>query len=139
MTDTAIIGPPVATTSPARGYAASFWGLMVRDAAVLRRQFWMFFARTVMQPFLIAFVFAYVFPRIGQGFGGNAGRVAGYGTILLPGLIAFAIMFQGVSSVALPLVNEFNVSREIEDRAMAPLPTSSRGDSEDRGSARSKH
>ena len=124
VTDTAIAGPPVVAASPGRGYAASFWGLMVRDAQVLRRQFWMFFARTVMQPFLIAFVFAYVFPRIGQGFGGNAGRVAGYGTILLPGLIAFAIMFQGVSSVALPLVNEFNVSKEIEDRAMAPLPTS---------------
>jgi hypothetical protein len=124
VTDTAIAGPPVVAASPGRGYAASFWGLMVRDAQVLRRQFWMFFARTVIQPFLTAFVFAYVFPRIGQGFGGNAGEVAGFGTILLPGLIAFAIMFQGVSAVALPLVNEFNVSREIEDRAMAPLPTS---------------
>ena len=124
MTDTAIAGPPLVATSPGRGYASSFWGLMLRDVVVLRRQFWMFFARTVMQPFLIAFVFAYVFPRIGQGFGGNAAHVAGYGTILLPGLIAFAVLFQGVSAVALPLVNEFNVSKEIEDRAMAPLPTS---------------
>ena len=39
VTDTAIAGPPVVAASPGRGYAASFWGLMVRDAQVLRRQF----------------------------------------------------------------------------------------------------
>ena len=120
MTDTVLAGPPVLTSTSGRGYATAFWGLVVRDLVVLRRQGAMFVARTVMQPFLIAFVFAYVFPRIGQSFGGDAAAESGYGTILLPGLIAFTTMFQGVSSVALPLVDEFNTSHEIEDRAMAP-------------------
>jgi len=124
VTDTVLAGPPVLTSTSGRGYAAAFWGLVVRDLVVLRRQGAMFFVRTVMQPFLIAFVFAYVFPRIGQGFGGDVAAASGYGTILLPGLIAFTTMFQGVSAVALPLVDEFNTSHEIEDRAMAPLPTS---------------
>ena len=31
-------------------------------------------------------------------------------------------MFQGIQAVALPLVQEFGVTREIEDRVLAPLP-----------------
>jgi ABC-2 type transport system permease protein len=73
-----------------------------------------------MQPTLFAFVFAYVFPRIGQGIGGRAG--GSFGSILLPGLMATSMMFQGIQAVALPLVQEFSVSREIEDRVMAPVP-----------------
>jgi ABC-2 type transport system permease protein len=32
-------------------------------------------------------------------------------------------MFQGIQAVALPLVQEFSFSKEIEDRVMAPVPT----------------
>jgi ABC-2 type transport system permease protein len=32
------------------------------------------------------------------------------------------MIFQGIVAVALPLVNEFGRTREIEDRIMAPLP-----------------
>ena len=31
-------------------------------------------------------------------------------------------MFQGIQAVALPLVQEFGFTREIEDRVLAPLP-----------------
>ncbi|HXQ62940.1 MAG TPA: ABC transporter permease [Acidimicrobiales bacterium] len=102
-------------------YRTAFWGLLVRDARVLRRGVTQFLLRTVMQPFLFVFVFLYVFPNIGAGIHGPGS--ASFGTILLPGLVAVAIMFQGIQAVGLPLVNEFNQTREIEDRVMAPLPT----------------
>ena len=40
----------------------------------------------------------------------------------MPGLIAVAINFQGIQAVALPLVQEFSYSKEIEDRVLAPVP-----------------
>lgn len=122
MTDAAITAPGQATVTGKRGYLTTFWGMLLRDVRVLRRQLGTFAVRTLMQPLLVVFVFGYVFPRIGQGFETPDG--VSFTTILLPGLIGFAILFQGVSAVALPLVTEFNISREIEDRAMAPLPTS---------------
>jgi ABC-2 type transport system permease protein len=46
----------------------------------------------------------------------------GFGTVLLPGLMAVAIMFSGIAAVALPLSQEFGITREIDDRVMTPLP-----------------
>jgi ABC-2 type transport system permease protein len=106
-----------------RVYASAFGGLMLRDARVLVREIFPFLTRTVMQPFLFVFVFAYVFPKIGQGFSGGPSGVS-FATILVPGLISVAVIFQGISAVALPLVTEFGRTREIEDRVMAPLPVS---------------
>jgi ABC-2 type transport system permease protein len=65
-----------------------------------------------------------------HGAGGNqmnpmaamAGGAGGFGTILLPGLMAVAIMFSGIAAVALPLAQEFGITREIDDRVMCPLP-----------------
>ena len=51
-----------------------------------------------------------------------AGGGADFGTILLPGLMAVAIMFSGIAAVALPLSQEFGITREIDDRVMCPLP-----------------
>jgi ABC-2 type transport system permease protein len=43
-------------------------------------------------------------------------------TLLMAGVVATSMIFQGVQAVALPLVQEFGFTREIEDRVMAPLP-----------------
>lgn len=101
--------------------AGTVRALLERDLRVLLGDLTQFMLRACMQPALFAFVFAYVFPRIGQGIGGttNSGRFAG---VLLPGLIATTLIFQGVFTVSLPLVQEFSFSREIEDRVMAPIP-----------------
>jgi ABC-2 type transport system permease protein len=101
-------------------YGRALLGLMARDVRVLRREFVYFLLRTLANPMLFTFVFAYVFPRIGQGFTGAQG--VSFATILVPGLVAVGMIFQGVAAVALPLVNEFGRTREIEDRLMAPLP-----------------
>lgn len=99
----------------------AFGALMLRDLTVLRKNFLEFVLRTVMQPLLFVFVFTYVFPQIGQGVGGAKGE-ATFSSILVAGVIAIACIFQGIQAVALPLVQEFGYTREIEDRVMAPLP-----------------
>jgi ABC-2 type transport system permease protein len=117
--DGAAAPPPAQLTF--RALLATARALVERDLAVLLRDLPAFALRTAMQPMLFAFVFAYVFPRIGQGIGGAHGS-AGFVAVLLPGLMANTLMFQGVTAVALPLVAEFSVSKEIEDRVMAPVP-----------------
>ena len=44
---------------------------MLRDLVVLRKHGWEFVLRTIIQPFLLCFVFLFVFPKIGQGMGGR--------------------------------------------------------------------
>src|SRR5258708_2994247 len=96
--------------------------LVERDLTVLTHELVGFLLRTIIQPALFAFVFVYVFPRIGQSIGGGGGGNVKFADVLLPGLMASTLMFQGIQAVALPLVQEFSVSKEIEDRVMAPAP-----------------
>jgi ABC-2 type transport system permease protein len=108
---------------PAReAYRTAFLGLLGRDLYLLRKDFKVFLVRTLIQPLLLVFVFAYVFPKTGQSVGGSAGA-SRFSTQLIAGVIGLAIVFQGIQAVALPLVQEFGVSREIEDRVLAPMPT----------------
>jgi ABC-2 type transport system permease protein len=44
-----------------------------------------------------------------------------YKGMLLPGIIALAMLLSGVWSVAMPLVSEFQFTREIEDRLLSPI------------------
>jgi ABC-2 type transport system permease protein len=100
----------------------AFTGLLLRDLHVLRKNVLQFAIRTIMQPLLLVFVFTYVFPKIGQRIGGSSGTQAAFSTLLMAGVMATSLIFQGVQAVALPLVQEFGFTREIEDRVMAPLP-----------------
>ncbi len=115
----AIAATTTATESRSYSFASAFTGLLLRDLRVLRREIGPFIVRIVMQPLLFLFVFTYIFPRIGQG---NAVGGANFATVLLPGLMAVAIMFSGIAAVALPLSQEFGITREIDDRVMCPLP-----------------
>src|ERR1700734_170959 len=62
-------------TGPTRSVAAASWtalgALLLRDLVVLRKNLREFVLRTLIQPFLLCFVFLYVFPKIGQGIGGH--------------------------------------------------------------------
>ncbi|HXZ95072.1 MAG TPA: ABC transporter permease [Dehalococcoidia bacterium] len=104
---------------------AAFNALLLRDLTVLKKNLGVFIARTLIQPFLLVFVFLYVFPQIGEGVGGSsAGGLSSFATILVAGVVGLSIMFQGIQAVALPLANEFGYTKEIEDRVLAPLPVS---------------
>jgi ABC-2 type transport system permease protein len=115
-------------TAPTRSAFAASWvslgALMLRDLVVLKKHTGEFVIRTLVQPFLLCFVFLYVFPKIGQGVGGGHGPAAesAFATVLVPGVVGISIMFQGVQSVALQMAQEFGFTREIEDRVQAPCP-----------------
>ena len=110
------------TTRTAARHA--FGALLLRDLTVLRKQLGQVLPRTLLQPFLLVFVFTYVFPKIGQGVGGSGQGEELFSTMLVAGVVGLAIMFQGIQSVALPMVQEFGYTREIEDRVLAPMPVS---------------
>ena len=131
--------PPIATptnpgglrvaTAPTRTATAASWtalrALVLRDLVVLRKDFKVFVVRTLVQPFLLCFVFLYVFPKIGQGIGGASGvpgAESAFATVLVPGVVGLSIMFQGIQGVAMTLAQEFGFTREIEDRVQAPCP-----------------
>jgi len=119
----AVVAPAAIEFKPARVAARrAFGGLLLRDLHVLRINVVQFAIRTIMQPLLLVFVFTYVFPKIGQGVGGSEQAEAAFSTLLMAGVMATSLVFQGVQAVALPLVQEFGYTREIEDRVMAPLP-----------------
>lgn len=102
---------------------AALHALLLRDLVVLRKHLWEVVLRTIIQPFLLCFVFLYVFPKIGQGIGGRSAQSeSAFATILVPGVIGISILFQGVQSVALTMAHEFGTTREIEDRVQAPCP-----------------
>jgi len=115
-------------TAPARSVGAAsrvaLSALILRDLTVLKKNFGEFVGRTLVQPFLLVFVFLYVFPTIGQGVGGGGGAAgeSAFATVLVPGVVGISIMFQGIQAVAMQLSSEFGYTREIEDRVQAPCP-----------------
>jgi ABC-2 type transport system permease protein len=102
---------------------AALGALLLRDVTVLRKDLGIFVLRTVVQPFLLCFVFLFIFPKIGQSVGGGgATGESAFATVLVAGVVGISIMFQGVQSVALQMSTEFGFTREIEDRVQAPCP-----------------
>jgi ABC-2 type transport system permease protein len=120
--------PPIsrgAESTKSMQYARAFTGLFLRDLHVLRRELLPFVIRVCMNPLLFLFVFTFIMPHMSGGAAMNpTTAMAGmnFSTVLLPGLMAVAIMFSGIAAVALPLAQEFGITREIDDRVMCPLP-----------------
>ncbi len=94
----------------------AFIALCGRDLWVtVRHELGSFLAQALLQPIFLLFVFGRVLPQIGAARGG-------YGTQLLPGVMALTIVLTALQNTALPLVIEFSFTKEIEDRLLAPLP-----------------
>ncbi len=115
-----------ATRSTLTSSRVAFGALLLRDLVVLRKRLREFVPRTIVQPLLLCFVFLYVFPTIGTGVGAGRGAAgeSAFATILVAGVVGLSIMFQGIQAFALPMVQEFGYTKEIEDRVLAPLPVS---------------
>ena len=120
---TAVLTVPSSVTRQQQ-YLRAFAGLFLRDLFVLRRELLPFVIRVCMNPLLFLFVFTVIMPHMGSAGMNPTAAMAGasFSTVLLPGLMAVAIMFSGIAAVALPLAQEFGVTREIDDRVMCPLP-----------------
>ena len=92
----------------------TFFARLARDAHVARRNAIQLFMQTFLQPLLFVFIFGKV--MVGSGY-----MRAEYKSLLLPGIIAISMTFTGVWAVAMPLIAEFQWTREIEDRLLAPI------------------
>jgi ABC-2 type transport system permease protein len=73
--------------------------------------------QTFLQPLMFVFIFGRVMVRSGY-------MPESYKSLLLPGIMAISMVFTGVWAVAMPLIAEFQWSREIEDRLLAPMEIS---------------
>jgi ABC-2 type transport system permease protein len=91
--------------------------LLARDAHVARRNFVPLLLQTFLQPMLFVFVFGRV--MVSSGY-----MPAAYKSLLLPGIMAISMVFTGIWAVAMPLISEFQFTREIEDRLLAPMEIS---------------
>ncbi len=92
----------------------AFGALFARDAHVARRNIITTLVQTMLQPLMFAFIFGQVMTRSGM-------MTSGFKGIILPGLIGIGMMMTGVQAVAMPLLAEFQFTKEIEDRLLAPI------------------
>lgn len=95
----------------------TFGAMLARDAHVARRNALQLLFQTFLQPLLFVFIFGRV--MVGSGY-----MPATYKSLLLPGIIAISMVFTGIWAVAMPLIAEFQWTREIEDRLLSPIDIS---------------
>ena len=95
----------------------AFGAMLARDAHVARRNAVQIFFQTFLQPLLFVFIFGRV--MVGSGY-----MPPQYKSLLLPGIIAISMVFTGIWAVTMPLIAEFQWTREIEDRLLAPIDIS---------------
>lgn len=93
----------------------TFLALLARDAHVARRRLALLLLQNLLQPLMFVFVFGKV--MVSSGF-----MPVEYQSLLLPGIIAVSMMISGIQGVALQLITDFQYTREIEDRLLAPIP-----------------
>lgn len=94
--------------------AKTFLALLARDAHVARRNFLPLLLQTLLQPMLLVFVLGRVLTSSGM-------MPLAYKSMLLPGIIALSMLLAGIQAVAMPLIAEFQFTKEIEDRLLAPI------------------
>ena len=92
----------------------TFGALLARDAHVARRNAFQLLLQTFLQPLMFVFIFGRVMVQSGY-------MPAQYKSLLLPGIMAISMVFTGVWAVAMPVIAEFQFTREIEDRLLAPI------------------
>jgi ABC-2 type transport system permease protein len=92
----------------------TFLAMLARDAHVARRNIVILAFQVLLQPMMFVFVFGRVMTASGL-------MSAQYKSLLLPGIMALSMVMTGTWAVAMPLVSEFQFTKEIEDRLLAPM------------------
>ena len=95
----------------------AFLAMLARDAHVARRNAIQIVLQTFLQPLMFVFIFGRV--MVGSGY-----LPPSYKSLLLPGIMALSMVSTGIWAVAMPLIAEFQFTREIEDRLLAPMEIS---------------
>jgi ABC-2 type transport system permease protein len=109
----AIAAPPVERATQWRAFRA----VLYRDLYVTWRELPAFLAQVILQPLFLLFVFGKVLGILNY-------TQHGYANLLFPGLLALTAVLTAMQALAFPLVAEFGWTKEIEDRLLAPMPTS---------------
>lgn len=94
----------------------SFKTMVKRDLLIQVRDKWEFIFRVAMLPFMLILLYGYILPKIGL-------LPKSFPTQMFPGMVGMSILVTGIHGTAVPLTMDFNMSREIEDRLMAPVNT----------------
>jgi len=92
----------------------TFLALLRRDLVVASRNAALLLVSTLTQPILVILVFGNILPRLGL-------VSAGFGAVMMPGLMAIAVLMAGVQGVLIPLVQDLSGSREVDERLLAPI------------------
>ena len=92
----------------------AFLALLRRDLVVASRNASLLILSALTQPILVILVFGNIMPRLGL-------VAPDLGTVMVPGLMAIAILMAGVQGVLIPLVQDLSGSREVDERILAPL------------------
>jgi ABC-2 type transport system permease protein len=92
----------------------AFLALLRRDLVVASRNAALLIFSTLTQPILVILVFGNILPRLGL-------VAADFGTVMVPGLMAIAVLMAGVQGVLIPLVQDLSGSREVDERLLAPI------------------
>jgi len=96
----------------------TFFALLGRDAHVARRNIIPVLLQTFLQPLMFVFIFGRV--MVSSGY-----MPAAYKSLLLPGIDGHQHgLHRPYGAVAMPLIAEFQFTREIEDRLLAPMEIS---------------
>src|SRR5437763_9552861 len=91
--------------------------MRARGAHVARRNFVALLFQTFLQPLMFVFIVGRV--MVGSGY-----MPPSYKSLLRPGIMAICMVGTGIWAVAMPLIAEFQFTREIEDRLLAPMEIS---------------
>lgn len=92
----------------------AFTAMLVRDVHVARRRLVTLLLQTLLQPLLFVFVFGKVLTESGL-------MSLSFKNALLPGIVSISMVLTGIQAVCLPLITEFQFTKEIEDRLLAPM------------------
>ena len=92
----------------------AFLALLRRDLVVASRNVTLLIFSALTQPILVILVFGNILPRLGL-------VAPDMGTVMVPGLMAIAILMAGVQGVLIPLVQDLSGSREVDERLLAPM------------------
>lgn len=93
----------------------SFGSMLRRDLVVTGKHLGSFLVQVLLQPVFFLFVFGKLLT--GLGYVSN-----NYASLLFPGLVALTATLTAIQTTAFPLIAEFGLTKEIEDRLLAPLP-----------------
>jgi len=74
-----------------------------------------FVAQALLSPVFMLIVFGRVLPAVGA-------TDADYSAELLPGVLAITLVLTSLQGAATPLISELSITRDLDDRLLAPIP-----------------